>query len=107
MGQAFLVIMAAVGLPEYDCEVNQQEHGIVESYQIRVYMVGPELVSNDTRATEPELIEAPIIIKKARNGHGMGVKTCANGSETGTNREHYSINLSGFVARVKALVLEV
>jgi hypothetical protein len=47
-------------------------------------MGGPKLVPDDERATEPELIEAPIVMKKARNGHGTGVKTSVNGSEAGT-----------------------
>jgi hypothetical protein len=32
---------------------------------------GPDLVSDDPRATPPELIEAPIILKKAKTGTGV------------------------------------
>jgi hypothetical protein len=45
---------------------------------------GPELVSKDRRATAPELIEPPIVLKKARTETGTGVKTRAEGSEART-----------------------
>jgi hypothetical protein len=45
---------------------------------------GPELVSKDRRATAPELIEPPIVMKKARTGTGTGVKTSAEASEART-----------------------
>jgi hypothetical protein len=45
---------------------------------------GPELVSADPQATEPELIEPPIVMKKARVETGTGVKTMAESSEACT-----------------------
>jgi hypothetical protein len=45
---------------------------------------GPELVSNDRRATAPALIEPPIVMKKARTGTGTGAKLRAEGSEART-----------------------
>jgi hypothetical protein len=42
---------------------------------------GPELVSDDLRASEPELIEPPIVMKKARTENGTGVKASAESSE--------------------------
>lgn len=45
---------------------------------------GPELISKDHRATEPELIEPPIVMKKASTATGTGAKTRAEGSEART-----------------------
>jgi hypothetical protein len=45
---------------------------------------GPELVPDDPRATEPELIEPPIVLKKAQAETGTGVKISINGSEART-----------------------
>jgi hypothetical protein len=42
---------------------------------------GPELVSDDPRASEPELIEPPIVMKKAQTENGTGVKASAESSE--------------------------
>jgi Calcineurin-like phosphoesterase len=43
-------------------------------------MAGPELVSDDARATEPELIEPPLVVQKLRAGASPGLKTSPNGS---------------------------
>jgi hypothetical protein len=45
---------------------------------------GPERVPVDSRATEPELIEPPIVMKKARTETGTGVKTSSVRPETCT-----------------------
>jgi hypothetical protein len=45
---------------------------------------GPELVSDDPQATEPELIEPPIVMKKARMDTVTGVNTSFESSETCT-----------------------
>jgi hypothetical protein len=42
---------------------------------------GPELVSDDPRATAPELIEPPIVMRKARTETGTGVRTSAERAE--------------------------
>jgi Calcineurin-like phosphoesterase len=45
---------------------------------------GPELVPDDPRAPGPELIEPPIVMKKARTETGTGVKTSSESSEADT-----------------------
>jgi hypothetical protein len=45
---------------------------------------GPELVADDPQATEPELIEPPIVMKKARAETGTGVKTTSESVEACT-----------------------
>jgi hypothetical protein len=43
-------------------------------------MTGPELMCDDPRATGPELIEPPIVVRKPRAGVGPDLETSPNGS---------------------------